>query len=145
MAQRLVFLRSPRAHVLSMFKECRYDAWGVALWKKNQSQVPHEGTHQHDFEQWLDWYLHPLNKPWLGCYQPWNYQARAMTSWGKQPHGISAIETYEPSADSALTSYLETDWVGITDFYDESLCLLLSRFRTKAAAGRWCPGRGRRW
>ena len=134
MAQRLVFLRSPRAHVLSMFKECRYDEWGVALWKKNQSQVPHEGTHQHDFEQWLDWYLHPLNKPWLGCYQPWNYQARAMTSWTSKPHGISAMETYEPSVDSALTSYLETDWVGITDFYDESLCLLLSRFRTKAAA-----------
>ena len=117
-----------------MFKECRYDAWGVALWKKNQSQVPHEGTHQHDFEQWLDWYLHPLNKPWLGCYQPWNYQARAMTSWTSKPHGISAMETYEPSVDSALTSYLETDWVGITDFYDESLCLLLGRFRTKAAA-----------
>ena len=133
-AQRLVLLRSPRAHVLSMFKECRYDAWGVKLWKSNQSQVPHEGTHQHDFERWLDWYVHPLNKAWLGCYQPWNYQARAMTSWSSSPHYISAIETYEPSVDKALTSYLETDWVGITDFYDESLCLLLSRFRTQAAA-----------
>lgn len=33
-----------------------------------------------------------------------------------------------------LTSYIEMDWVGITDFYDESLCLLLSRFNTNTAA-----------
>ena len=114
MAQRLVFLRSPRAHVLSMFKECRYNEWGVDLWKKNQSQVPHEGTHQHDFEQWLDWYLHPLNKPWLGCYQPWTYQARAMTSWTSKPHGISAMETYEPSVDSAPRTWRRTGWASPT-------------------------------
>mmetsp|Transcript_9192 Transcript_9192/g.27140 ORF Transcript_9192/g.27140 Transcript_9192/m.27140 type:complete len:312 (-) Transcript_9192:351-1286(-) len=137
MAQRLVLLRSPRAHVLSMFKECRYNKWGISLWTRGGSKVPHNGTHQHDFEQWVNWYLHPLNKTWLGCYQPWNYQARAMTSSSKNPHNIGAPDTYEPSIDKALTLYLETEWVGITDFYDESLCLLLSRLKTEAAAVRF--------
>jgi hypothetical protein len=38
-AQRLVFLRSPRSHVLSMFKECRYDDWGVQLMRSKLSTV----------------------------------------------------------------------------------------------------------
>ena len=60
-----------------------------------------------------------------------------MTSSSKSPHGIRAPDTYEPSIDKALTLYLETEWVGITDFYDESLCLLLSRLKTEAAAVRF--------
>ena len=128
-----MLLRSPRAHVLSMFKECRYDSWGVSLWKRNISQVPHSGTHQHDFEQWLEWYLRPHYRSWLGCYDPWNYQARAMTSSRRNPHDIGANESYEPSVDSAIASYSEMDWVGIADFYDESLCLLVSRLSTNAA------------
>ena len=41
---------------------------------------------------------------------------------------------YEPSFDAAMASYLEADWVGLTDFYDESLCLMLSRLQSARAA-----------
>ena len=132
-AQRLVLLRSPRAHVLSMFKECRYNRWGVSLWKTNASHVPHGGTHQDDFEEWLEWYVNPHRQGWLGCYDPWNYQARAMTSSRRSPHDVGTGERHEPSADRAIKSLFEMDWVGITDFYEESLCLLVSRFSTNAA------------
>ena len=134
-SQRLVLLRSPRAHLLSMFKECRYDAWGRKLIHQSKSYIPHSGSHQHDFEQWVDYYMHPLGKRWQGCYEPWNYQARAMTSGQKCPHSVSLHDAdYEPSFDAAMASYLEADWVGLTDFYDESLCLMLSRLQSARAA-----------
>lgn len=138
-AQRLVFLRSPRGHVLSMFKECRYDDWGVRLIRSNLSTVPHAGTHQHDFEKWINFYImratgNNTGKNSMGCYDPWNFQARFMTSWSARPNWAALHEGYDPSIDAVLTSYLEMDWVGLTDFYDESLCLLLSRLQSRAAA-----------
>ena len=133
-SQRLVLLRSPRAHMLSMFKECRYNQWGLRLINSKKSYIPHGGSHQDDFEQWVGFYLHPLGKVWMGCYEPWNYQARAMTSEQEVPHSIYLHEDFEPSVDAATASYLEANWVGLADFYDESLCLLLSRLRTDKAA-----------
>lgn len=57
-----------------------------------------------------------------------------MTSNQKNPHNVDkATEDFEPSSDAALASYMNADWVGLTDFYDESLCLLLSRLRSPAA------------
>jgi len=48
-ATRLVFLRSPRAHVLSMFKECKYSPWGkktIQSRKKHGLEtIPHQGSH----------------------------------------------------------------------------------------------------
>jgi len=136
-AQRLVFLRSPRSHVLSMFKECRYDVWGVRLMHLNLSTVPHAGTHQHDFEQWINFYMRATGnvtgKKSMGCYDPWNFQARFMTSWRARPN-LDLHEDNRPRIDAVLTSYMEMDWVGLTDFYDESLCLLLSRLQSSTAA-----------
>jgi len=135
-AQRLVLLRSPRAHLLSMFKECRYSSWGSSLLKKNWSVVPHHSTHQHDFEQWIGYYQHPTagGREWMGCYEPWNYQARAMTSKQNRPHNVlERGGDYVPSLDAAMASYVQADWVGLTDFFNESLCLLLSRLRSEVA------------
>ena len=133
-AQRLVFLRSPRAHLLSMYKECRYTEWGRNLLAHNRSRVPASGTHQQDFEKWIDYYVDPLAKPWLGCYEPWNYQARAMTSRRGTVHDLGQAEDYAPLFDAAMLSYRAADWVGLTDFYDESLCLLLTRLPGARAA-----------
>ena len=122
-AQRLVMLRSPRSHILSMFKECRYNEWG-SKWTKDFFNV--EGTHQEDLEKWIGNWSQPLKQPHPGCYNPWNYQSRAMTSHQQNPHKIGE-EGWEPSLDLALASYLRMDFVGLTDFYQESLCLLFAR------------------
>ena len=58
---KLVLLRSPRRHVMSMFRECRFNTWGrnvIRRRKKNGLRtVPHTGTHGHDFRQWVDYFL----------------------------------------------------------------------------------------
>lgn len=58
---RLVFLRSPRSHVMSMFKECRYDKWGKHLIKKREKggkrTVPHHRSHMEDFMAWVDYFV----------------------------------------------------------------------------------------
>ena len=133
-AHRLVLLRSPRSHVLSMFKMCRYSPWGIKLQKLNRSRIEKNGTGQHDFEAWLQYYLHPLGKPWLGCYEPWNYQARALTSSKRAPHNVE--RDFEPSFGEALAAYLHMDWVGLQDFYEESMCLFYGRLEQTAEVRR---------
>jgi len=48
-----VFLRSPRAHVLSQFLECRYDEWGKTM----TAQLPEfpfpTGDDESAFEHWV--------------------------------------------------------------------------------------------
>ena len=96
---RLILLRSPRAHMLSMFKECRYNKWGMRVWAKQETEgrpsVPHNGTHLADFKEWIEYYWHPLQKPFLGCYNPWNYQSRYLVSDAESPHNVVSVG-YEP-------------------------------------------------
>ena len=58
---RMTMLRSPRAHVMSLFKECRFDEWGKQQIKRMTAQgklaVPHNGTHLEDFTRWIDYFL----------------------------------------------------------------------------------------
>lgn len=69
----------------------------------------------------------------LGCYNPWNYQSRAMISWAGEPHFVPACSPdFEPSFDGVVAETQRMDWVGLQDFYHESLCLLM--FRIEGAA-----------
>ena len=58
---RLVMLRSPRSHVMSMFKECRFDPWGKSMIssreRHGEKPVPHHGTHLEDFTEWINYFL----------------------------------------------------------------------------------------
>lgn len=64
----------------------------------------------------------------MGCYNPWNYQARAMISRDQGPHVVPACDgDFEPSYDQAIAETLRMDWVGLQDFYHESICLLVFR------------------
>ena len=64
----------------------------------------------------------------LGCYNPWNYQSRALQSYSQNPHKVhSCSKDFEPSFDGAVAEMLRMGWVGLTDFFHESLCLLTYR------------------
>lgn len=58
---RLTFLRSPRSHILSLFKECRFDKWGKEVIEEQERSgrmaVPHTGTHMEDFVKWIDYFV----------------------------------------------------------------------------------------
>ena len=138
----MVLLRSPRAHVLSMFKECRFDGWGIKIWSRRAAAglpaVPHNSTHEADFEAWVDHYLHPRpTTDFLGCYHPWNFQARTMQADVKNPHNIIQGD-FEPSFDRAMTNMLAMSWVGLVDFYHESKCLLVHRLNTSHSYMEGC-------
>jgi len=66
----------------------------------------------------------------LGCYNPWNYQSRALQSWSEEPHSVVGTPCnidFEPSFDQAILEMLRMDWVGLQDFFHESVCLLVHR------------------
>jgi len=131
----LTSLRSPRHHVWSLFTECKYDTWGRKV--TNHTGFPRGGndtkSDEIDFDLWLDHFLPMgLNKrDMYECYHPANYQSRALTSRSKKPHGIG-MDKFEPNITDALRTYSELDFVGITEFIPESLCLFYYRLGTTA-------------
>ena len=73
----------------------------------------------------------------LGCYNPWNYQARALQSLQRNPHSLSGSacqQDFEPSFDAAAVEMMKLDWVGLQDFYHESLCILVYRIAGNRSA-----------
>ena len=58
---RLTFVRSPRSHVMSLFKECRFDHWGMKIIRSQEEKglkaVPHAGSHLEDFTEWVDYFV----------------------------------------------------------------------------------------
>mgnify|MGYP000158871088 CR=1 FL=1 len=46
---------------------------------------------------------------------------------------VVTCDDFEPSIDRAITETLKMDWVGLVDFYHESVCLLVSRLNRTSA------------
>eukprot|EP00986_Skeletonema_menzelii_P006891 scaffold2615_cov151-Skeletonema_menzelii.AAC.4 len=118
-------LRSPRHHVLSMFLHCKY-------FKKGKQQFQWNGTDESDFEGWLDHHLPmgPHNRDMHRCFfHPANYQSRHLTSSSRRPHGLEGGEPFEPDVRAANRTYLDLDFVSLTEFVHESRCLLYYRLK----------------
>ena len=56
-----------------------------------------------------------------GCYHPGNMQARAMTIKQSHVHGQTSV--VPPSIDKALAAMRNLDYVGLADFFPQSICL----------------------
>ena len=142
----MVMLREPRGHVFSQFLECRFDpSWGTTMTR--YTGFPWSGTVTHDFEAWLDHF----GTNWtaksgdFNCYNPWNMQARILTCVEDDQHAArerperldalpktshahhvfdDALASTKPNTTVALTHMYATQFVGITELYQESWCLL---------------------
>ena len=115
----IVFLRSPQSHVYSQFLECKYDAWGKK--KTNHTTFPRGdmATPSGDFEEWLR-HLAAQTADDFNCYHPRNLQTRYMacaSTPGHIPHHYQRAELA-----SALRQLEDMAFVGIADFYEESVC-----------------------
>lgn len=130
----LIFLRAPREHVLSQYMECAYSAWA----QRQGFPVPRRAFHEpnrtelrDDFAEWLghfkdDW------KTWtgdFGCYCPRNFQTRSLacSTEVEMKHGAESGE--ERTADAAVAKMQKGvvekhGVVGITELFQESLCLI---------------------
>lgn len=116
----LVMLRSPRAHVVSQYAECRYDRWGM---KVTTPEFPRSRSFEEDFEKWI-----VANKS-FNCYHPDNMQTRYLSSSSRRPHDYEL-----PSLSVALSQLRSMDWIGIVEFYQESLCSLVPKKCSQSVA-----------
>mmetsp|Transcript_14902 Transcript_14902/g.38459 ORF Transcript_14902/g.38459 Transcript_14902/m.38459 type:complete len:788 (-) Transcript_14902:128-2491(-) len=142
-------VRSPRAHVLSQFLECRYDTWGKQA--TEYKNFPRAASEQEDFVSWLSTFTSEWKNETgdYGCYNPWNMQARALLchepqwfppplSKGTDPCDLKpmsmvssvhhlwsdGIKDREPSFVNSVTAMNELAFVGVVELYEESWCLM---------------------
>eukprot|EP00931_Biecheleriopsis_adriatica_P021570 TRINITY_DN14074_c0_g1_i1.p1 TRINITY_DN14074_c0_g1~~TRINITY_DN14074_c0_g1_i1.p1 ORF type:complete len:324 (-),score=25.24 TRINITY_DN14074_c0_g1_i1:25-996(-) len=126
----MTFVRDPRAHVYSQWMHCLYnkDSWF------NPKHLPS------NFTGWLQhWDLigdKPQQAQAFHCYHPLNLQSRSLSCTNTQwslPCATPAMDTYVLSDtkkqfverfELAAQHLNEMYFVGITDFYQESLCAL---------------------
>ena len=64
-----------------------------------------------DYDPWSDY----------DCYNPWNMQTRYMTT-SAHPHHLTDASEREPNVTRAMRVLDEFFFVGITEFYELSLC-----------------------
>lgn len=138
----LISLRGPRQQVFSLFTECKYDSWGIAMTK--DTEFPRNGTTPEDdvrdFGIWVNHFLDastkskPIRTHSFGCYRAANYQTNALTSTSSNPgHKEDTKAVLKPDLTRSLQVYESMDWVALTDFFHESKCLLYHRLEPKTA------------
>jgi len=157
----LMMLRSPRAHVMSQFLECKYDWWGKLV--TQNTSFPRTLDDDLGFAVWLDHFWPPrayecdcddmancdcLREDDFNCYNPHNMQARSLTCTGTGPyhsHHVAPDTGIVPSAQEAVANLGKIEWVGILELYDESLCLFFykveGRLRDHCACAQNNPER----
>ena len=162
-----VLLRHPRAHLLSMYRHCRYSGWG--RWRS--TSFPRNGTLVAGFGEWLAHFQELRERAprvgrrvakglwWTGwgCYHPLDPQTRAMTCENRPGCAENCyleampVRTWDwrenATLPPALSSLAQAQFAGVTELYDVHLCLLLhahSPRRDLLPSGCECGGGRRR-
>lgn len=122
----ITMLRNPRSHVLSQFLNCEP--------KGKVQQHRSNGTMPTEFSAWVDAWVKlqqdGTKHSAFCCYNPINLQSRHFTC----SRGPRTIHDYRYHAqvideETAIANMEATFFVGITEAYVESLCLLHERVR----------------
>lgn len=139
----VVFLRSPRKHVRSQHGECYFDPqWGLKVTKN--TLFPRTDNYTEDFSQWLH-HFSMLSENQIGpdhdfnCYDPRELQTRYMSCLSAGScEANHALVGEPPSLEQALINLNDADFVGLTDFYHESICMLHYRREEELPVGCNC-------
>ena len=119
---------------------------------EGEDTFPRSGNISTDFVEWLDYFLHSDWSPDgvrhtrndayndYGCYNPWNMQTRAMTCSGRSElhHLHSRASRVPPTKDVGIARVDAAEFVGISELYDESWCLLQFQLSRKLPAVCTC-------
>jgi hypothetical protein len=139
----LIALKSPRQHVFSMFHECKYKKWGDETNETNAGNAfdPNMSDDE-SLEMWLSYFTKApaegsgpfkVNQKALEdkfkCYHPSNFQSRYLTSKDWNAQAMDRDVGFEPDTSHALRTLHQKKmvWVGLSDFFHESKCLLYYR------------------
>ena len=142
---KLVTFRSPRLHVYSQFRHCSFSDWGRGTIIRNgKGGFPRDSKDvMTNFDHWLDHFINittnstsnaTTNLDSFGCYHPVNLQSRFLTTNAAKPFIPSMNMNYFRDHWMPYPNYIEVehnlhdfDWVGLTDFFHESKCVLYHR------------------
>mmetsp|Transcript_9285 Transcript_9285/g.18947 ORF Transcript_9285/g.18947 Transcript_9285/m.18947 type:complete len:331 (-) Transcript_9285:180-1172(-) len=126
----MIMFRSPRDHVHSQYHQCVQISGSNCKLGNNHECWPANWTAAHGFEDWISYFHGDSLVTFTGrCYNPHNLQARALTCHQRSNH--NAVEhNWEPPLERALANLRSIEFVGIVEFFDESICLLLLGLRT---------------
>ena len=130
------YLRSPREHVLSQYLECRYDPWGKNATKGRRFPRGRLDFYA-DFAEWVQHFARRGSNGTMGyqndfhCYNPIDMMTRQLSCNGSStktkdgPHHI--VTEGATSLDAALHAVGRMDFVGITELYEPSWCVLIAK------------------
>lgn len=108
----LTIVREPASHVRSMYAHCQ-QLGALGMKKHHYPRVT--------FGEWLDIHLNKTADASRFCaYNPNDFQAAALSALSRQSNDR------ETRLQMALISIDHARWVGVTSWYDASLCLLRS-------------------
>lgn len=137
----MIMLRLPVSHVLSLFMHCKYYQWARAPSSSNRTpafidrqamarwQRPSLAGLDGFLRHYLDAGTLPTER--FGCYDPRDMQARALTC--SDPRNWATHRLQQPGANdaaaavAAVGSTASLQLVGLTEFFHESICLVIDR------------------
>ena len=136
-----VFLRSVRGHVYSQYLECVFDRWGKKVTRGSLfPRAKREGL----LGNFLIWLKHFGNLGDDPAYTGEKYDYRCQDPRDTQTRYMSCVTKSNPNhalnpppdLESALENLRVVDFLGLTDFYTESVCMIV--YRRKGIIGPGC-------
>ena len=146
----MVFLRSPRTHITSLFLECKYSDWGGP--RGLVSGFPWNCSDTQGLEAWLAYFetwrpsndaIQQAQSNDFGCYNAASLQTRQLgDACVRNPHHLYRANWPQPASAAVVAGQrLDTfAFVGIMDLYDASYCLLTHRLGVPSPLGCFNPG-----
>jgi hypothetical protein len=125
-----VMFRQPRLHLESQFFMCYTAEWGIKV--TSGTTMSRSGNYNKDFFSWIS-HMENLTLLDFGpsvdykCIDPRNLQTRHMSCVSQKNPTANHALSEAPKLDLALNNLYKANWIGITEFYHESMCLLSLR------------------
>jgi hypothetical protein len=127
----ITFVRSPRAHLLSRYHECRGDdsEWNPVF---AAGGSPLKDAAFASFEAWLAWFRGGKELQAFGCYNPYNSQSNAFIC------NVRGVRSKNLSAQRAIRVMQSYFFVGVAELYRESICVFTAKARPEEPLPSWC-------
>lgn len=146
----VAFYRAPRAHMYSQYLECKYDWWGEM--KTNGTAFPRKYPNPVGFGKWIHWFYNSWNgqmsastnitNDYYNCYHPYNMQTRFMSQNCRSP----AYKYLGPLTNASLALAIERvntlPFIGLTEYFDASMCLFWFYSRQHQVMKKNCQLKG---
>jgi len=135
----VTFVRHPTGHVYSQFLELADDAWGKSVLKDRSKVV----SVTHWLEQFFDG--DSIKTDDFGGYHPFNMLARSFINSEREPSQYDNHHYHTVDTKEAISIMKKVKFVGITEYYHESMCLFFDKVQPAEAMPDWCDCKSPEW